>query len=67
MDFSIPCPVHPTEKHLPRSDIRYKSLDGQVIEILNVPVQGVKTLEALLATLEIWKPVIVAPELDYQI
>ena len=65
--FAIQVPVHPTEKHLPRSDLRYKLLDGGVVELLNMPVQGPKTLESLLAILEIWKPTIVTPDLEYQI
>ncbi len=66
MGFQIPVPVHSTEKHLPRSDLRLL-LGGQVVEIMNVPLQGPKTLESLLDTLKIWKPNITVPALDYQI
>lgn len=56
--FRIPVPVHPTEVDLPRSTLRLQ-LEGQVAELHGVPLQGVKTIESILATLEIWKPTII--------
>ncbi len=59
--FQIPCPVHPTEVNLPRSTLRLQ-LEGQVAELHNVPLQGHKTIENILAVLEIWKPTIIKDE-----
>ena len=59
---SIPCPIHPDDARLPRSNIRLRLCGGEMVEILGVPIQGVKTLENILATLELWKPNIVKVE-----
>ena len=67
MVFAVPSPVYPTEKDLPRSDLRLRLCGGEIVEVLNVPLQGPKTLAALLKTLELWKPVIVGPEPEYHI
>ena len=64
--LSIPVPVHPTETHLPRSDVRLLLCHGGIIEVLGVPLQGPRTLEAMLKTLEIWKPTIVKGKPEYQ-
>ncbi len=56
---TIPFPIHPTEHDLPRSTIRLKLCGGKVAEIHDVPIQGRRTLTALLATLEIWRDSIV--------
>ena len=63
----ISSPVHPLDAHLPRSDIRLELSEGNVIEILNFPLQGLRTIENLQVTLELWKPNLVKPELEYQI
>lgn len=65
--MNIRVPVDPHEKHLPRSDVRYETLCGQMISILNVPIQGPQTLQNLLDTLRLWKPNLVQPEPEYHI
>ena len=61
---SIPCPVHPDDMSLPRSDIRLLLCGGETVEILRLPIQGRRTLENFLATLEIWKPNIVRAQVE---
>ena len=53
---TIPCPIHPDDKNLPRSDVRLQLTGGEVVEFLGVPIQGYHTLENMLAVMEIWKP-----------
>lgn len=69
--LKIPVPVHPSEQALPRSDLRLKLCGGEVVEILGMPIQGCRTWESLVATFEIWKPIITVsdtvPDLEYQI
>jgi hypothetical protein len=64
---TIPVPVPATEKDLPRSDLRYRLRSGQVVELLNFPMQGAGTLRNVLDTLQIWQRAAEEPEPEYQI
>jgi hypothetical protein len=54
--ISIPVPIHPSEMDLPRSIINYQLPSGRVVAFGGLPLQGPKTLQAVIDTLEIWKP-----------
>jgi hypothetical protein len=60
MEFTIP--VHPDEKHLPRSYIQFQTSEGEVIVLAGVPMNGPKTLKMISKTLDVWKPALVRPE-----
>lgn len=56
----IPIPLHPHDKDLPLSVVRIK-LESGIFEAC-LPLQGQKTMAAAIATLELWKPVLVREE-----
>ncbi len=57
----IPIPVDPSEQDLPRSFIQIKLRSG-VFSMSGIPLQGRKTIQNILDTLEIWEPLLVRPE-----
>jgi hypothetical protein len=62
---TIPIPIHPDDKDLPPSLIRLRLPSGKVAS-LYIPLQGEKTLDNAIKTLELWKPTLVVTP-DYAI
>jgi hypothetical protein len=60
--ISIPVPIHPSEMTLPRSIINYQLPSGRVVAFGGLPLQGPKTIQAVIDTLEIWKPSLVGED-----
>lgn len=64
--LAIPIPVHPNDKDLPISCVRLQLPGGTVAE-LNLPIQGQRTLQNAIDTLQIWKATIVTPDAQFEI
>lgn len=64
-EIVIPIPVHPDDKDLPLSVVQLKLSKG--VFVLTFPMQGRKTIQNIIDTLEIWKPTIVTPDPFYEI
>lgn len=62
----IPIPVHPDDADLPTSIVQLKLPSGGVVAI-QFPMQGRKTIQNIIDTLEIWKPTICQPAPSYEI
>lgn len=61
--IEIPFPIDPSERNLPRITVQFQLSSG-VFSIIGFPIQGRKSIQNILDTLEIWKPTLVAPEVS---
>lgn len=64
--IEIPIPIDPSEQDQPRSWIQIPLSNG-VFQINGIPLFGPKTIQNFIDTLEIWKPILVKPELSLAI
>lgn len=65
-ELIIPIPVHPEDAHLPLSFVQIKLPSGAVAQA-TFPIQGARTIDAMIAILEIWKPTLVFPHSEFSI
>lgn len=64
-DIIIPIPLAPEDRDLPISCVRLKLQSGGIFE-MNIPLQGRKTINNTIATLELWKDTLVV-KTDFEI